>query len=56
MSVTLVPVTVVPVLEPVTPIVSPPSTAVSWVGVRVKVPVPVVAFASMVIVKSATVA
>ena len=36
--------------------VSPPSTAVSWVGVRVNVPVPVVAFAAMEMVKSATVA
>ena len=56
-SVTVVPVTVVVLgLVPATPIVSLPSTAVSWVGVRVKVPVPLVAFAAIVTVKSATVA
>ena len=52
----MVPVTLVPVLVPETLIVSPPSTVVSWVGVRVKVAVPVVALAASVIVKSATVA
>ena len=43
-------------LLPSTPIVSLYSTRVSWVGVRVKLPVPLVAFAAMVIVKSVTAA
>ena len=55
-SVTVVPVTVVLGLVPATPMVSLPSTDVSWDGVRVNVPVPLVAFAAMVTVKSATVA
>ena len=55
-SVSVVPVTVEDALVPATPIVSLPSTAVSWVGVSVNVPVPVVAFALSVSVKSATVA
>ena len=51
----MVPVTVlVFVLLPSTPMVSLPSTVVSWIGVRVKVPVPVVAFAAMVMPKSFT--
>ena len=53
---TVVPVTVVAVLLPATPMVSPPSTAVSWVGVSVKVPVPLVALAAMVMLKSETAA
>ena len=56
MSVTEVPLTVDLVLAPATSMVSLPSTAVSWVGVRVKVPVPVLLFAARVIVKSATAA
>ena len=55
-SVTVVPVTVELGLVPATPMVSLPSTTVSWVGVRVNVPVPLVALAAMVTVKSATVA
>ena len=55
-SAKVVPVTVVAVLLPETPMVSPPSTAVSWVGVRVKVPVPLVALAAMVMLKSDTAA
>ena len=56
-SVTVVPVTVVVLgLVPDTPMVSLPSTRVSWVGVSVNVPVPLVAFAAMVIVKSVTAA
>ena len=43
-------------LVPVTPMVSSPSRAVSSVGVRVKVPVPLVSFAAIVIVKSETAA
>ena len=49
-------VTVESVLVPATPMVSLPSTLVSWVGVSVNVPVPVVAFALSVIVKSETAA
>ena len=52
----MVPVTVALGLPPSTPIVSPPSTSVSWIGVRVNVPVPVVAFAAIVIVRSFTLA
>ena len=55
-SVRAVPVTVEDALVPATPMVSLPSTAVSWVGVSVNVPVPLVAFALIVNVKSATVA
>ena len=55
-SATVVPVTVVLVLVPETPMVSPPSTVVSWVGVSVKVPVPLVALAAIVMLKSETVA
>ena len=55
-SVSVAPVTVVRGPWPATPIVSSPSVVVSWVGVRVNVPVPVIAFAAIVIVKSATVA
>ena len=54
-SVRLVPVTVSPVALPDTVIVSLPSTALSFVGVRVKVPVPVVWLAAIVMLKSATV-
>ena len=43
-------------LLPSTPIVSLCSTTVSWVGVRVNVPVPLVAFAAMVMSKSVTAA
>ena len=56
MSVTVVPVTVMPVPLPATPIVSGPSTVVSSVGVRVNVPVPLVWFAAIEIVKSVTAA
>ena len=55
-SVIVAPVTLVRGLVPAMPIVSSPSFVASWVGVRVNVPVPVVAFAAIVIVKSATVA
>ena len=55
-SVTLVPVTVSPVALPDTEMVSLPSTAVSCVGVRVKVPVLLVALAAIVMLKFATVA
>ena len=44
------PVTVILVPLPATPIVSLPSTTVSWIGVTGNVPVPLVAFAAMVIV------
>ena len=50
-SVTRVPVTVVCGLVPATPMVSSPSRAVSSVGVRVNVPVPLVAFAAIVMSK-----
>ena len=53
-NVRLVPVTVMLVPLPDTVIVSLPSTDVSCVGVRVKVPVPLLAFAEMVTVKSFT--
>ena len=43
-------------LVPVTWMVSSPSSAVSSVGVRVNEPVPLVAFAAIVIVKSDTAA
>ena len=52
----MVPVTVELGLAPSTPMVSLPSTDVSWVGVSVNVPVPVLAFAAMVMVKSDTAA
>ena len=55
-SVILVPVTVRFVPLPDIVIVSLPSTALSFVGVRVKVYVPVFLVAAIVIVKSATVA
>ena len=55
-SATVVPVTVVAALLPETPMVSPPSSRVSWVGVRVNVPVPVVALAAIVMLKSETAA
>ena len=58
--VTVVPVTVELGLVPDKPMVSLPSTNVSWVGVSVNVAVPVFTavceFAGIVIVKSATVA
>ena len=53
-SVSVVPVTVESELVPATPMVSLPSLVVSWVGVRVKLPVPLVALAAMVMVKSET--
>ena len=53
-SVRVVPVTVVFELVPETPMVSSPSLAASWAGVSVNVPVPVVAFAAIVILKSET--
>ena len=56
LSVTVVPFTVELGLVPATPMVSLPSTAVSCVGVNVNVPVPLVALAAIVTVKSATVA
>ena len=56
LRVTVVAVTVEDALVPATPTVSLPSTAVSWVGVRVNVPVPLVALAAIVMSKSATVA
>ena len=55
-SATVVPVTVVAVLLPETPMLSPPSTVVSWVVVSVNVPVPLVAFAAMVTSKFDTAA
>ena len=55
-SVTVVPVTVMLAPLPDTEIASLPSTPESWVGVSVNVPVPLVTFAAMVMVKSATVA
>ena len=55
-SVTVVPVTTESVLVPATPMVSSPSTVVSWVGVSVNVPVPLVAFAAIVTSKSDTAA
>ena len=53
-SVTVVPVTVVLRLVADTPIVSLPSTTVSWVGVSVNLPVALVPFAAIVIMKSST--
>ena len=53
-SVTVVPVTVVRGLWPDTAIVSFPSFVVSWIGVSVNVPVPLVAFAAMVMSKFCT--
>ena len=47
-SVSVVPVTVESELVPAMPMVSLPSLVVSWVGVRVNVPVPLVAFAAIV--------
>ena len=47
-------VTAMLALRPHTVIVSSPSTRVSCVGVKVNVPLPVVSFAAIVIVKSAT--
>ena len=55
-SVNDAPVTVSPVAVPFTEIVSSPSTSKSCVGVKVNVPVPLVAFAPIVTVKSDTVA
>ena len=52
--VTVVPVTVVFRLVADTPMVSLPSTTVSWVGVRVKVPVALVAFTGILMMKSST--
>ena len=53
-SVIDVPLTLSPDALPETPIVSSPSFVVSSVGVRVKVPVPLVSFAAIVTVKSET--
>ena len=53
-SVIVVPVTVVRGSDPTTLIVSSPSFVVSWIGVSVKVPVPVVAFAGIVMWKFCT--
>ena len=55
-SVSVVPVTVDSELVPAMPMVSLPSLVVSWVGVRVKLPVPLVAFAAIVMSKSDTAA
>ena len=55
-SVNDAPVTVSPVAVPFTEIVSSPSTSKSCVGVKVNVPVPLVAFAPIVTVKFDTVA
>ncbi len=55
-SVTVVPVTVVFRLVPATPMVSFPSLVLSWVGFRVKVPVPLVELAAMVTSKFDTAA
>ena len=55
-KVTVVPVTVEDALVPATPMVSLPSTRVSWVGFRVNVAVPLLAFAAITNPKSATVA
>ena len=55
-SVRLVPVTVIDVPLPEIPMVSSPSTDESSVGVRVKVPVPLVALAAMVTSKLVTAA
>ena len=55
-SVSVVPVTVASELVPAMPMVSLPSLVVSWVGVRVKLPVPLVAFAAIVMSKSDTAA
>ena len=52
----VVPVTLVCGLVPETPTVSSPSRSLSWVGVSVKVPVPVFALAPIVIAKSDTAA
>ena len=54
--VTVAPVTVVFRLVPATPMVSFPSLVVSCVGVRVKVPVPLVAFAAILMSKFDTAA
>ena len=56
LSVTVAPVTSMIGLVPATPIVSLPSTVVSWVGVSVNVPVPVVPFAAIVMSKFDTAA
>ena len=53
---TVVPVTDVLRLVPDTPTVSLPSTRVSWVGVRVNVPVALVPFAAILMMKSLTAA
>ena len=50
------PATLASALVPATPMVSFPSTEVSWVGVSVNVPVPLVALAAMVMSKSDTAA
>ena len=52
----MVPFTTDLALVPATPMVSSPSSAVSCVGVRVNVPVPLAAFFAMAIVKSVTAA